>query len=122
MNEAALLATRRGAESVTLDDFMRAIERIVGGLEKKNRLLNPKEREVVAFHEIGHARCDVAARRLLEKEALVEDDLRALVGQPTQGASVRDADGNDPVQTKPDTEGEFLMSLHVTTLIVDLTA
>jgi cell division protease FtsH len=55
VNEGALLATRRGAESVTLDDFTRAIERIVGGLEKKNRLLNPKEREVVAFHEMGHA-------------------------------------------------------------------
>ena len=55
VNEAALLATRRKAEAVTLDDFTRAIERIVAGLEKKNRLLNPKEREVVAFHEMGHA-------------------------------------------------------------------
>ena len=41
VNEAALLATRRGAEAVTLDDFTKAIERIVAGLEKKNRLLNP---------------------------------------------------------------------------------
>ncbi len=55
INEAALLATRRGAEAVTLDDFTRAIERIVAGLEKKNRLLNPREREVVAHHEMGHA-------------------------------------------------------------------
>jgi len=55
INEAALLATRRGAEAVALDDFTRAIERIVAGLEKKNRLLNPKEREVVAYHEMGHA-------------------------------------------------------------------
>jgi cell division protease FtsH len=55
VNEAALLATRRSAESVTLDDFTRAIERIVAGLEKKNRLLNPHEREVVATHEMGHA-------------------------------------------------------------------
>ncbi len=55
VNEAALLATRRGADSVTLDDFNHAIERIVAGLEKKNRLLHPKEREVVAFHEMGHA-------------------------------------------------------------------
>ncbi len=55
VNEAALLATRRGAEAVGMDDFTRAIERIVAGLEKKNRLLNPKEREVVAFHEMGHA-------------------------------------------------------------------
>lgn len=55
INEAALLATRRGAEAVMLDDFTRAVERIVAGLEKKNRLLNPKEREVVAHHEMGHA-------------------------------------------------------------------
>ena len=55
VNEAALLATRRKGNEVTLDDFTQAIERIVAGLEKKNRLLNPKEREVVAHHEMGHA-------------------------------------------------------------------
>ncbi len=55
VNEAALLATRRRASAVTLADFTAAIERIVAGLEKKNRLLNPKERRVVAYHELGHA-------------------------------------------------------------------
>ncbi len=55
VNEAALVATRRQAEAVTIDDFTSAIERIVAGLEKKNRLLNPKERRVVATHEMGHA-------------------------------------------------------------------
>jgi len=55
VNEAALLATRRGAETVTLGDFTVAIERIVAGLEKKNRLLNPLERKIVAYHEMGHA-------------------------------------------------------------------
>ncbi|MBI3041729.1 MAG: ATP-dependent metallopeptidase FtsH/Yme1/Tma family protein [Betaproteobacteria bacterium] len=55
VNEAALLATRHGAASVALDDFTHAIERIVAGLEKKNRLLNPHERRVVAHHEMGHA-------------------------------------------------------------------
>ena len=54
VNEAALLATRRGAERVHLVDFTAAIERIVAGLEKKNRLLNPLERRVVAHHELGH--------------------------------------------------------------------
>src|SRR5213075_1005023 len=54
VNEAALLATRRGAEEVTLADFTAAVERIVAGLEKRNRLLNPHEREVVAHHEMGH--------------------------------------------------------------------
>ena len=55
VNEAALLATRRDAESVAMEDFIAAIERIVAGLEKRNRLLNPLERKVVAFHESGHA-------------------------------------------------------------------
>jgi cell division protease FtsH len=55
VNEAALFATRRNADAVTTDDFTAAIERIVAGLEKRNRLLNPHEREVVAFHEMGHA-------------------------------------------------------------------
>jgi cell division protease FtsH len=55
INEAALLATRRKAEYVTMHDFTVAIERIVAGLEKKNRLLNPHERRVVAYHEMGHA-------------------------------------------------------------------
>lgn len=55
VNEAALLATRRHAEAVSMNDFTQAIERIIAGLEKKNRLLNPKEREIVAYHEVGHA-------------------------------------------------------------------
>ena len=55
VNEAALVATRRGAEQVAMADFTTAIERIVAGLEKKNRLLNPREREIVAYHEMGHA-------------------------------------------------------------------
>ncbi|ARO88403.1 cell division protein FtsH [Nitrosospira lacus] len=54
VNEAALLATRRIGTSVTMNDFNNAIERIVAGLEKRNRLLNPVERRVVAFHELGH--------------------------------------------------------------------
>jgi cell division protease FtsH len=55
VNEAALLATRRRAQAVTMDDFNQAIERLIAGLEKKNRLLNPRERKVVAYHELGHA-------------------------------------------------------------------
>jgi cell division protease FtsH len=55
VNEAALLATRRGGEDVTLDDFTGAIERIVGGLEKRSRILNAQERETIAVHETGHA-------------------------------------------------------------------
>jgi len=55
VNEAALLATRRNGEAVIMADFNNAVERMVAGLEKRNRLLNPKEREIVAFHEMGHA-------------------------------------------------------------------
>jgi cell division protease FtsH len=55
VNEATLVATRRGADAVALDDFTAAVERIVAGLEKKSRILNPKEREIVAHHEMGHA-------------------------------------------------------------------
>lgn len=55
VNEAALLATRRRATAVAMDDVTRAIERIVAGLEKKNKLINPHERRVIAFHESGHA-------------------------------------------------------------------
>lgn len=55
VNEATLLATRRNAEAVAMEDFTTAIERIIAGLEKRNRLLNPREREIVAYHEMGHA-------------------------------------------------------------------
>ena len=55
VNEAALVAARRDAESVTMADFQEAADRIIGGLEKKNRAMNPKEKEIVAYHESGHA-------------------------------------------------------------------
>ena len=55
VNEAALAATRAGHDAVGLDDFTRAVERIVAGLEKRNRLMNADERRIVAYHEMGHA-------------------------------------------------------------------
>jgi cell division protease FtsH len=55
VNEAAIVATRRGADAVGLDDFTAAIERIVAGLEKKSRILSPADRHRVAYHEMGHA-------------------------------------------------------------------
>ena len=54
-NEAALLAVRHSKEIVGMPEFEEAVERVVAGLEKKNRLINPKEREIVAYHEMGHA-------------------------------------------------------------------
>ncbi len=55
INEAALLAVRRNKKKAGMPEFVEAVERVVAGLEKKNRLINPKEREIVAYHEMGHA-------------------------------------------------------------------
>jgi len=55
VNEATLLAVRRNKERVGMAEFQEAVERIVAGLEKKNRLINEKERKIVAYHEVGHA-------------------------------------------------------------------
>ena len=55
VNEAALLSVRRHKAQVGMAEFEEAIERVVAGLEKKNRLINPKEKEIVAYHELGHA-------------------------------------------------------------------
>lgn len=54
-NEAALLAARESKSAVEMIDFEKAIDRIIGGLEKKNKLISPEEKEIVAFHEAGHA-------------------------------------------------------------------
>lgn len=67
VNEAALLATRRSHPAVSADDFTAALERIVAGLEKRNRLLNAAERKTVAYHEMGHA---LAAMALLPGETV----------------------------------------------------
>jgi len=55
VNEAALLTVRRGKTMAGMAEFTEAIERVVAGLEKKNRLINPREKEIVAYHELGHA-------------------------------------------------------------------
>jgi cell division protease FtsH len=54
-NEAAVHATRRGADAITMEDFAESVERIIAGLEKRSRVLIPRERRTVAFHEMGHA-------------------------------------------------------------------
>jgi cell division protease FtsH len=55
INEAALLAARKGKTSVTMEEFEEAIDRVVAGLEKKQRVMSKKEKEIVAYHETGHA-------------------------------------------------------------------
>lgn len=54
-NEAALIAARRGSKSVGFQDFQDAIDRVIGGLEKKNKIISPEEKRIVAYHEAGHA-------------------------------------------------------------------
>ncbi len=56
-NEAALVAARRNKTAVSMDDFNFALDRVIGGLEKKNKLIAPKEKEIIAYHEAGHAIC-----------------------------------------------------------------
>ncbi len=56
-NEAALIAARKGKESVDMSDFQDAIDRVIGGLEKKNKIILPEEKEIIAYHEAGHAIC-----------------------------------------------------------------
>ncbi len=56
-NEAALIAARKGKEAVDMSDFQDAIDRVIGGLEKKNKIISPEEKEIIAYHEAGHAIC-----------------------------------------------------------------
>ncbi|KVD97067.1 cell division protein FtsH [Burkholderia ubonensis] len=95
VNEAAILATRRHADSVSLDDFTQAIERIVAGLEKRNRLLNPHEREVVAHHEMGHALVAMALPGVdpVQKISIIPRGIAALgytIQRPTEDRFLMD--------------------------------
>jgi cell division protease FtsH len=56
-NEAALVAARRNKTAVDMDDFQHALDRVIGGLEKKNKIISPEEKRIIAFHEAGHAVC-----------------------------------------------------------------
>ncbi len=56
-NEAALIAARKGKDAVDMSDFQDAIDRVIGGLEKKNKIISPEEKKIIAYHEAGHAIC-----------------------------------------------------------------
>jgi cell division protease FtsH len=56
-NEAALIAARKNKTAVDMQDFQDAIDRVIGGLEKKNKIISPEEKEIIAYHEAGHAIC-----------------------------------------------------------------
>jgi cell division protease FtsH len=89
VNEAAILATRRSADEITMDDFTAAIERIVAGLEKKSRILIPFERELVAYHETGHALVTLALQgsETVQKISIIPRGIGALgynIQRPTE--------------------------------------
>ena len=56
-NEAALIAARKGKAAVDMSDFQDAVDRVIGGLEKKNKIISPEEKKIIAYHEAGHAIC-----------------------------------------------------------------
>jgi cell division protease FtsH len=56
-NEAALIAARKNKEAVDVQDFQDAVDRVIGGLEKKNKIISPEEKKIIAYHEAGHAIC-----------------------------------------------------------------
>lgn len=56
-NEAALIAARRNKKAVDMDDFNYALDKVIGGLEKKNKIISPEEKKIIAYHEAGHAIC-----------------------------------------------------------------
>lgn len=89
VNEAALVATRRNAEEIELNDFNLAIERLIAGLEKKNRILNDFERNVVAHHEMGHAITGMALKStdVIHKVSIIPRGIGALgytIQRPTE--------------------------------------
>ncbi|QQE66611.1 cell division protein FtsH [Leptolyngbya sp. BL0902] len=95
VNEAALLAARRNSGHVEQQDFAEAIERVVAGLEKKSRVLNDKEKEIVAYHEVGHALVGavVPGTDEVEKISIVPRGMAALgytLQLPTEDRFLRD--------------------------------
>jgi len=80
VNEATLLAARRNKDCVEMEDFEESIDRVVAGLEKRNRLLNPRERELVAHHEAGHAlvACLVPGADPVRKVSMIPRGVNAL--------------------------------------------
>jgi cell division protease FtsH len=107
VNEAAVLATRRGADAVTLDDFTSAIERMVAGLEKKNRLLNAQERAIVAYHEMGHALLAMTVKGVdpVHKVSIIPRGVGAL------GYTIQRPTEDRYIMTREELEGKMVVLL-----------
>lgn len=80
INEAALLTVRRNKSRITMAEIEEAVERVVAGLEKKNRLINPEEKKIVAYHELGHALVAMAlpGTDLVQKISIIPRGIAAL--------------------------------------------
>ncbi|NEP62936.1 MAG: ATP-dependent zinc metalloprotease FtsH [Symploca sp. SIO2G7] len=97
VNEAALLAARNNRQAVKQADFAEAIERVVAGLEKKSRVLNEKEKEIVAYHEVGHAMVGALMEEggQVEKISIIPRGMAALgytLQLPTEDRFLRSAE------------------------------
>ncbi|MES2803818.1 MAG: ATP-dependent zinc metalloprotease FtsH [Bdellovibrionota bacterium] len=97
VNEAAIVATRRNADSVIEEDFTQAIERLVAGLEKKSKVMNPKEKTRIAYHEMGHATVALALSTTdkVHKVSVIARGMGALgytIQRPTEDRYVLDED------------------------------
>ncbi|WP_428263549.1 ATP-dependent zinc metalloprotease FtsH [Haliangium sp.] len=107
VNEAALVATREGADAVASAHFTAAIERIVAGLERRNRLLEPKERRIVAYHEMGHAIVKAALEGAdsLHKVSIIPRGIGAL------GYTIERPTGDRYLMTRAELEQRLAMLL-----------
>jgi cell division protease FtsH len=107
VNEAALLATRRDAQEVSLADFTNAIERIVAGLEKRNRILNATERRIIAVHEMGHAlvALTLPGQDKVHKVSIIPRGIGAL------GYTIQRPTEDRYLMTRPELENKMAMLL-----------
>lgn len=107
VNEATLVATRRQANQVTMPDFTAAVERIVAGLERRSRVLNHREREAVAFHEMGHALVALAQTGAdpVHKVSIIPRGIGAL------GYTIQRPSEDRYLMTRPDLEQKIAVLL-----------
>jgi cell division protease FtsH len=107
VNEAALVATRLGSDAVTLEHFTAAVERIVAGLEKKSRVLSPRERRITSYHEMGHALVALATPGAdpVQKVSIIPHGLGAL------GFTLQRPSEERYIATRPELEGKMAVLL-----------
>lgn len=107
VNEAALIATREDSTDVKMDHFTRAMERIVAGIEKKSKVLSPKEKEIVSYHEMGHALVGYA----FNKEDKVHKVSIIPHGMGAMGYTIQHPSEDRYLMTKEDLENKMAVLL-----------